>query len=414
MTDYYITIRQLFEGTLYWSDQLPWYYLFKYISITIPVAVIAGVVLSIMYFRTNLFRKSTSLYLSILLFFTLFPLIFILIKSSNVYGAWRHVLFIYPPLVIISALGYKWLTDKLKNRISKYLVAVVALLLLFEPALFMVRNHPYEVVYFNPLIGGIKGAQGNYEMDYYYHSTREAAEKLKEHIQLHNEDSIIVAGNFETEWFFRNYTKVTDNIYTPYYYKNNKNWDYNIITAAYMTPLSLQPGKWPPSNTIFTIDVNHVPICAVLKRQTKDDWKAIELIKEGQIDSAVVLLQNVIRNYPENETAYLELGKIYLKTARYLLAERTFKQCLNVLPSYEPAYYYLAETQFKAGDKKVAIQTLKKILSINSKYLLAYINLADYYKDLDQDKEAINILNECLKIKPKYNKAINKLEELKK
>ncbi len=413
MTDYYITIRQLFEGTLYWSDQLPWYYLIKYISITIPVAVIAGVTLSIMYFRANLFKKSTSLYLSILLFFMLFPLIFILLKSSNVYGGWRHVLFIYPPLVIVSALGYKWLSDKLKNRIAKYLVAGIALLLLSEPALFMARNHPYEIVYFNPLIGGIKGARGNFEMDYYYHSTREAARKLKKYIQTHEEDNIIVAGNFETEWFFRNYQAVTDNIYTPYYYKNSKEWDYNIITAAYMTPFSLQSGKWPPENTIITIDVDEVPICAVLKRQTKDDWKAIQFIKEGQLDSAVVLLQNVIYKFPENETAYLELGKIYLKTERYLLAERTFEHCLKVLPGYEPAYYYLAETQFKVGDKKVAIQTLKKLLAINSKYLLAYINLADYYQALDKDQEAIDILNKCLKVKPKYKKAIEKLKEIK-
>jgi len=412
MTDYYITIRQLFEGTLYWSDQLPWYYLVKYIFITIPVAVIAGVTVSIFYFKKNFFTRKASLPLGILLFFTLFPILFILIKSSNVYGAWRHVLFIYPPLVIISALGYNWAAERVKNRISKYLLVLIALLWLSEPVIFMVRNHPLEIVYFNPFIGGIKGAIGNYEMDYYYHSTREASEKLKEYIQSHNEDSVTVAGNFETAWFFRDFPAVTKNIYTPYYYKNSKDWDYNIITAAYMTPFSLQAEKWPPKNTIFTIDVNSVPICAVLKRQTKDDWKAVELIDEGKTDSAIVMLQGVISKYPDNETAYLELGKAYLNMARYLLAEETFKQCLKVLPTYEPAYYYLAEAQFKKGDREVAIQTLKKLLTINSKYLLAYINLADYYLAQNKSLNAKDILEKCLKIKPKYTKALEKLEFL--
>ena len=413
MTDYYITIRQLFEGTLYWSDQLPWYYLVKYISITIPAAVLTGVALSIIYFKKSLFKQKSSLPLGILLFFTLFPILFILIKSSNVYGAWRHVLFIYPPLVIISALGYNWSAEKIKKRASKYILAIIALLLLSEPLMFMVRNHPYEIVYFNPLIGGIKGARGNYEMDYYYHSTREASEKLKKYIQIHNEDSITVAGNFETAWFFRNFPAVTKNIYTPYYYKNSKDWDYNIITAAYMTPFSLQPEKWPPENSIITIDVDKVPVCAVLKRQTKDDWKAIKLIKEGQTDSAIVLLRDVINKYPDNETAYLELGKVYMNMARYLLAEETFTQCLKVLPAYEPAYYYLAEVQFKMGEKKIAIKTLKKILTINSKYLLAYINLADYYIILNKNKDAKSILEECLKIKPKYTKASDRLDKIK-
>jgi tetratricopeptide (TPR) repeat protein len=330
-----------------------------------------------------------------------------------VYGAWRHVLFIYPPLVVISALGYNWVAERVKNRASKYVLATIALLLLSEPAIFMVRNHPYEIVYFNPFIGGIKGAIGNYEMDYYYHSTREASEKLKEYIQTQNEDSVIVAGNFETAWFFRDFPAVTKNIYTPYYYKNSKDWDYNIITAAYMTPLSLQPDKWPPKNTIFTIVVNGVPICAVLKRQTKDDWKAIELIEEEQTDSAIVMLQSIISKYPDNETAYLELGKIYLNMARYLLAEETFKECLIALPTYEPAYYYLAEALFKKGDREVAIQTLKKLLTINSKYLLAYINLADYYIAQGKNKDAVDILEKCLTIKPKYPKALEKLEEIK-
>ena len=413
MTDYYITIRQLFEGTLYWSDQLPWYYLIKYIAITIPVAVITGATISLFYFKKYLLKKSDSLPLAILLFFTLFPILFILIKSSNVYGAWRHVLFIYPPLVIISALGYNWAAERVKNKASKYVLATIALLILSEPVIFMVRNHPYEIVYFNPLIGGIKGAIGNDEMDYYYHSTREASEKLIEYIQTHNEDSVIVAGNFETAWFFRDFPAVVKNIYTPYYYKNSKNWDYNIITAAYMTPFSLQPERWPPPNTIFTIDVDKVPICAVLKRETKNDWRAIELIEEGETDSAIVMLQGVIDDYPNNETAYLELGKVYLNMAKYLLAKETFMKCLKVLPTYEPAYYYLAEAQFKMEKKEAAIQTLKKLLTINSKYLLAYINLADYYLELDKNSNAKDILEKCLKIKPKYSKALDKLKEIK-
>ncbi len=413
MTNYYITIRQLFEGTLYWSDQLPWYYLIKYIAITIPIAVITGIALSLFFLKKHLFKKSSFLPLAIVLFFTLFPIVFILIKSSNVYGAWRHVLFIYPPLVIISALGYNWVVDKYRTKATKIVLTLIVLLLLFEPLLFMVRNHPYEIVYFNQLIGGIKGARANYEMDYYYHSTREASEKLKEYISNHDEKSIIVAGNFETSWFFKDFQAVTKNIYTPFYYRNSKNWDYNIITAAYMTPYSLQPEKWPPSNTIFTIDVDKVPICAVLKRETKDDWKAIDLIKEGKTDSAIVLLQEVINKYPQNETAYLELGKAYLKLARYLLAEETFKEGLKVLPTYEPAYYYLADAQFKAGKGDIAIQTLKKLLEINYKYLLAYINLADYYVAQNKAGEAEDILEECLEIKPKYTKAVDRLKEIK-
>ena len=412
MTDYYITIRQLFEGKLTWSDHLPWYYLIKYISITVPVMVPAGIVLSIGYFKNKLFNRSSAIYFTILLFFAFFPLIFIILRSSNVYGGWRHVIFIYPSLIIISSLGFNWLREKIKNRTVRYLYAAVVLLFLAQPFLFMVRNHPYEVVYFNPFVGGIKGARGNYEMDYYFHSTRGAAGKLREYLSRTGEKDVIIGGNFETAWFFRHFPAVADNVYTPYYYRNSKDWDYDIITAAYMTNHSLQPGNWPPENTILTIDVDSVPICAVLKRQTKDDLRAMQLIKEGNADSAVVILESVIKKYPKNETAYLELGKAYIKMARYLLAIKTFERSLKMLPGYEPVMYYLAEARYKAGDINKAVETLNQLLKVNSKYLLAYITLADYYRENGEKDKAIGILNKCLEVKPRYKKALDKLKQL--
>jgi tetratricopeptide (TPR) repeat protein len=412
MTDYYVTIRQLFEGVFYWSDQLPWYYLMKYIAITIPVAVIVGAITGIFFVKKYFSGKISGLNMFILLFYILFPILFILLKSSNVYGAWRHVLFIYPPLVIFSAMGISRTTERLKNRYLRYSFSAVILLLLGQPLMFMIRNHPLEIVYFNPLTGGIKGAVGNYEMDYYFHSTRPASEKLIDHLKKTEEKDVIIGGNFETAWFFRNFPAVTKNIYVPVYIRNSKNWDYYILTAAYMTKYSLRPDNWPPENTVFSIDVDDVPICAVLKRETKNDIKAIELVNSGNLDSARVLLEQVISDHPKNLTAHIELGKIYIKMARYLNALNTFRQCLDINPEYEPAFYYLAETQFKSGEKFKAIETLEDLLKINSKYLTGYIKLADYYTDINEFSKAKEVLKKCLKIKPGYKKAVEKLKQL--
>jgi L-threonylcarbamoyladenylate synthase len=46
-------------------------------------------------------------------------------------------------------------------------------------AVTMFRLHPYEYVYFNELVGGLNGAQGNYEMDYWGASYSEASAWLK-------------------------------------------------------------------------------------------------------------------------------------------------------------------------------------------------------------------------------------------
>jgi len=44
----------------------------------------------------------------------------------------------------------------------------------------MAALHPYEYVYFNPVSGGLKGAQGRFELDDSSHSLREAAARLVE------------------------------------------------------------------------------------------------------------------------------------------------------------------------------------------------------------------------------------------
>ena len=41
-------------------------------------------------------------------------------------------------------------------------------LLALEPAYFIVTTFPNTMSYFNSMVGGTKGAYGNYEVDFYY------------------------------------------------------------------------------------------------------------------------------------------------------------------------------------------------------------------------------------------------------
>jgi hypothetical protein len=45
------TFRQIFEGKVMWSDNMPWYYLLKSMGITIPLVVISGFVLFFIFIR---------------------------------------------------------------------------------------------------------------------------------------------------------------------------------------------------------------------------------------------------------------------------------------------------------------------------------------------------------------------------
>jgi hypothetical protein len=50
--------------------------------------------------------------------------------------------------------------------------------LLLPIAVQMVTLHPYQYVFFNQVVGGVSGADGHYETDYWGTSYREAVEQL--------------------------------------------------------------------------------------------------------------------------------------------------------------------------------------------------------------------------------------------
>ena len=103
MTHYPITVRQIFEGRFDWSDFHPWYYLPKYMAITIPFVVFSGIIAFFLNTRKN-YSSNQKTRLLLLGFTIVFPMVFVILKQSNLYGSWRHFLFIYPGIILIAAL----------------------------------------------------------------------------------------------------------------------------------------------------------------------------------------------------------------------------------------------------------------------------------------------------------------------
>ena len=73
MTHFPTTVRQIFEGRIDWSDLLPWYYLPKYMVITIPVVVFAGIAVFLLNAKKK-YSENQKTQLWLLLFTLLFPL----------------------------------------------------------------------------------------------------------------------------------------------------------------------------------------------------------------------------------------------------------------------------------------------------------------------------------------------------
>ena len=409
MTQFPTTLMQLFEGKMEWSDFMPWYYLPKYMAITIPLIVFAGVAAFIGCSK-KIINKTNLLKYGFIIFSVLFPVVFVIYEKSNLYGSWRHFLFIYPPLILLAATGFSFLINYLKN---KYLVAATLLVILssaIHPVRFMIRNHPYYYLYYNQLVGGVNGIYGKYETDYYYHTIRGGSEWLSAYLRKNNQEkNVKIATNFSVSWYFRDRPDIRT-FYCQYDERSQADWDYMIVANSYIPVNQLKDKIWPPRNAIHVIYADDVPVCAVLKRETKLDLNGYEALKKGDTSNALRLFNEASKINTQDELIFFNFAHALLKEGKIDSARLVLQTALKIHPGYEPVLMYLGNIAVKQKHPDEAARYYETLIGYNRKYFESYVGLSKLLMDTDVDK-ARGLLKTCLKINPRYKPAILSLAD---
>ena len=411
MSKFATSLRQLFEGTLQWSDTLPWYYTPKYILMTVPIAVIIGF---LAYPFIGGCKKENRFQTFIIYFACIFPVFWIVYSNANVYGGWRHAMFAYPPMVVCAGLGFNALIELCKNKYLKIAATALPFLLLLPPALHIIRNHPYEYVYFNKLSGGMENAYGNYEMDYYYHSTREATEWIianAERSGLETGDKIIVSSWHPASvgYYLRNDTTKFQNGFSRWYERGDNDWDYSIFVITGMMPEQIKSEHFPPKNTVHTIDVDGKPICIILKRDDKSDFKGAEFKKAGQLDSALFYFEKALAHDPYNESALVNLTEMYMQAGQLDSAKTHIDKLLSYLPKNETANFFLAHCYLAKNELDSALAVCKATIGFNHKFRSAYHLANNIYIRKNDIKSAEKVLVDMIDTDQLDDQAVQQL-----
>ncbi len=410
MSQFPTTIRQLFEGKTEWSDLMPWYYLPKYMIITIPLVVFAGIASFLILAKKIISNHDTLLKYGFLIFSILFPIIFVIYEKSNLYGSWRHFLFIYPSILILSAIGLFHLFTYFKKKILTYLFVIVSIALSIHPLKFMILNHPYYYLYYNQLVGGLNGAYGNYETDYYYNTIREGSEWLKNYLKsTKKEGPITVASNFSVNWYFRNHPGIKS-IYCQYDQRSQYDWDYMVVANSYIPAVQLQNKNWPPKNAIHVLYADNVPIGAIFKRETKLDLQGYQELKMGNFNTSAQFFSDALKKNDQDELIFYNFATVLVNQGKIDSAQAMLKSGLKINPGYEPALMYLGNIAVFQNNPHEAIGYYKTILDYNRKYDEAYLGLSKLFLESDV-KQARALLKSCLILDPKYTPAIRMLAD---
>lgn len=179
-----------------------WDYMLHYYGLKIPLVILLLAIAAFVLFvlsarrrRRDTWQLSRMFAIGIVAFAVVFPQLYAIVARSVVYDGLRHFLFLTPPLIVIAALGFVELARRLRTKkvwaAPLLAVAVAGSAVRIVPV--MQRLHPHEYVYFNEVIGGLPGAFGNYDTDYYGNSYKEGFESLYDRLWEDDPDRYLEA-----------------------------------------------------------------------------------------------------------------------------------------------------------------------------------------------------------------------------
>lgn len=172
----------LFNGVNYPVLTLPRYYVPEWLIIGSPPTLILFSLMGIFVACFLAVRKRVFEPQVVVTFFALcVPLSAFVIVHPVVYDALRLFLFLIPPMVLLAVYGGVRVYGYLIARKQKALAAVLVALTMLSYGMVvkdMMDLHPYEYIYFSPLVGGVPGAKDVYNIDYWGACNKPAAEWL--------------------------------------------------------------------------------------------------------------------------------------------------------------------------------------------------------------------------------------------
>ena len=165
-----------FFDQLYYTHQLPWYYPFFLLGVTTPEPIL---VLAFVGFVSSIWLRQHA---SMAVLFTMNTVLVVglgLLPGAVLHDGVRQMLPALPFVVALAGVGFFTVGKKLLEiashsdcvqsvtNLSEKVMGVLGCLLLFSPALDLYLCHPFQLSFYNRLVGGVRGAyQRGLEMTY--------------------------------------------------------------------------------------------------------------------------------------------------------------------------------------------------------------------------------------------------------
>ncbi|HEV2265500.1 MAG TPA: glycosyltransferase family 39 protein [Stellaceae bacterium] len=179
----------LFDGHYIPAGDLPWTYLPTYIVLALPELVLllfaAAPVIAVIQLRGADARRDRARILGLFMlgFAIVFPVTYAIAIKAVLFDGMRHFIFVLPPIAVAAALTAEQALVALARQTWRpWVYGTLALYGVYHVAV-MTMLHPDEYVYYNAFVGGTRGAQGLFKLDYWANSYAEDVAALENYLR---------------------------------------------------------------------------------------------------------------------------------------------------------------------------------------------------------------------------------------
>ena len=187
----------LFDGHYIPAADLPWTYLPTYIVLALPELVLlllaAAPVVAVVQLRHSRVQRDRARILGLFMlgFAIVFPVAYAIAIKAVLFDGMRHFIFVLPPIAVAASLvAEQALVTLALKPWRPWVYGVLALYGVYQVAV-MAMLHPDEYVYYNAFVGGTRGAQGLFKLDYWANSYAEDVAALENDLRAEYGDDFM-------------------------------------------------------------------------------------------------------------------------------------------------------------------------------------------------------------------------------
>ena len=206
--------------------------------------------------------NKTNYYLLLLIWFFV-PLFRYLSPKAGAIDGVRHFMEAVYPMSAIGAIGWVAMIRWLRNRLAKTAIVILHVIVIIGLIKNIVIFHPYQTSYFSPLIGGISGAQGKFDIDFWGTPQKEAMIWLNKNAPQNSFVNVVMAQSSAAVYArsdLLNNLNTKDIWTSDYVVLLNKQSFFNLYPVSEYLNLRIKEKK-----NVYTKKIDSVPLVWVFK-----------------------------------------------------------------------------------------------------------------------------------------------------